>query len=193
METVPLTRRGFLASVGLALMSGVGCRTLDTCKSACGVETVSPMNGAQLVATWNSKVVTTADPTKGGEPLTGLAGRVYLFTEGLQSIQADQGSITVYLYDHSQVKRGGHSKLLEEWHFDPATLKRLQKKDAFGWGYTLFLPWGTYRPDIPIVHMQVVYEPNGGEPIHAQGQPLTLDHTTNEQVWQPVGAEKTEK
>jgi len=173
MEALQVTRT---LAVAVTLLFGVGCKTIETCKEACGMEMAAPCQGAQLVTTWNHEVVTTPDPSRGGEPTIGLAGRIYLFSPETVSIEPQGGSLVVYMYDHSAVKSGGRAKMLEEWNFDPVTLKKLMKKDAFGWGYTLFLPWGSYRPDISTVHIQCVYQPTQGEAIHSTGQPLSIDH-----------------
>lgn len=67
---------------------------------------------------------------------------------------------------------------LEQWRFDPQTLKRLLKKDMIGQGYTLFLPWGTYRPDVRRVRVNVRYEVDGAMPVYANGEPVHLDHSS---------------
>src|SRR5581483_612242 len=57
---------------------------------------------------------------------------------------------------------------LEEWRIDSDTLKRLGKRDMLGWGYTLFLPWSTYRPDVGQVRMKLAYVPVKGTPIFSE-------------------------
>jgi len=176
METVPLSRRKFLAGLGVAMWAGLGCRTIERCKEACGVEPVAcgPM---RLAVTWNNQVTTTPDPSQGGKSIIGIAGRIYLFDDKLNQVQPPDGTATVTMYDHTTIDAGGQAKRLETWEFDAVSLKRLLKEDLFGWGYTLFLPWGSYRPDLTKVHVQVVYNPVVGDPIHAGGQTVTLDHS----------------
>src|SRR5205085_1168078 len=77
---------------------------------------------------------------------------------------------------------GGASKLLEVWNLDPATLKKIEQKDYLGTGYTMALPWSTYRKDVQQVHMAVRYEPKTGQPIAWTGTPMTIDHGQAPQV-----------
>ena len=63
---------------------------------------------------------------------------------------------------------------LEEWRIDKDTLKRLHKKDVIGEGYTIFLPWATYKPEIARIQLKVRYEPVKGAPLYAASSPLTL-------------------
>ena len=92
---------------------------------------------------------------------------MYLFGEGHDCPLIGDGCVVVDLYETlpgvvtSEVP-------LEEWRFDRDTLKRLLRRDAVGWGYTLFLPWGTYRPDLSHVEIRVRYEPVKGLPLYAE-------------------------
>lgn len=143
-----------------------------------GSEIAPTIQPASVVATWNPKVVYTPDPANGGKPSPGLAGRVYLFGPTPDCPLACDGSIAVEVYDDTPKNGQASSVLLEQWHFDPATLKRLQKKDMIGEGYTLFLPWGTYRTDIKQVHLQLRFEPAAGSPLFAPSGPMTIEHAT---------------
>ena len=77
------------------------------------------------------------------------------------------GSLDVELFDDGSCGPGKSSTSLEEWHFDPATLKRLEHRDPVGWGYTVFLPWGTYKPETIHIHLKVRYKSPQGFPIYA--------------------------
>jgi hypothetical protein len=57
-------------------------------------------------------------------------------------------------------------------------MKRLLKKDAVGMGYSVFLPWGSYRSDVKQIHLSLRYEPVGGTPIFSPSGPMTLEHGT---------------
>src|SRR5262249_44153575 len=61
-----------------------------------------------------------------------------------------------------------------KWSLDKDTLKRLQRHDTIGDGYTLFLPWGTYRPDIDKVHLNVTYTPTKGTPLYSASSTIAL-------------------
>ena len=130
----------------------------------------------QLAATWSNKVAVAPDTVHGGTPVPGLVGRAYLFgPDGVPTV--GDGQLTVDLYD-STPREGAHEPtMLERWIIDPETLKKFVKRDRFGEGYTLFLPWGTYRPEITRVYMTVRLDPAAGTPLVAPGETVTLDHS----------------
>ena len=129
----------------------------------------------QVVATWNNQVLFTPDPTHNGEPTPGLAGRVYLFGQTVGYPVAGNGTMVVDLFDDARPPAGKAPTPLEEWRIDKDTLQRLLRRDPIGWGYTLFLPWATYRPDITHVHLKLRYNPVNGSPLFASSAPLTLN------------------
>lgn len=134
----------------------------------------------QIVTTWNREVEFPPDPTHGGAPTPGISGRLYLFGPEINFPLVGDGSITVDLYNDAPKTPDGKPVLLEEWRIDKETLRRLLRKDMIGWGYTLFLPWGTYKPEITQVHLIVRYEPLAGVPLYAPISPLTLENPSNE-------------
>jgi hypothetical protein len=132
----------------------------------------------QIVTTWNHQVVYAPDPVHAGAPTPGVIGRLYLFGQEISYPLVEEGSAVVDLYDDTKANTGEARPPLEEWRLDPATLKRLVKRDTIGWGYTLFLPWATYKPDIKLVHLKIRYEPAKGTPLYAESGPLTLDNSS---------------
>ena len=178
----PSTRLTRLATGGLfllALCAAPGCLVLDKCKSCAGIAPpASPP--CQVVTTWSHQVHFAPDPVRNGVPGPGLVGRLYLFDEQVKDPLVGDGGIFVELFDDSGPQPGGVK--IEEWHIDKDTLKRLAKKDTFGWGYTLFLPWGSYRPDLNKVHLALRYDPEKGSPLFAEPAPLILDHSTGPAV-----------
>ena len=181
MEPLP-SRLSVPRAVALALivLAAPGCLLADKCKS-CKVSKDSPPppspDCCQVVTTWSNKVHFLPDPTKGGALGPGLAGRLYLFgsqidADGLPKV--GDGMVSVELYDDSGPQPGGVQ--LEQWHFDQGMLQQLLKRDTVGWGYTLFLPWGSYRPELTKVHLNVRYTPQTGSPLFAPATPITLNH-----------------
>lgn len=165
------------AAVAVAALA-VGC-TLDAEFTTAKLSDKPPPPSAeicQVVAAWSNKVTYTPDPARQGVPAPGIAGRIYMFGQELGHTQTGDGDLVIDLYDDTP--RGGQpsSVQLEQWRFDRATLKRLIRRDMVGWGYTIFLPWGSYRPDVSKVHLAVRYEPAKGVPLYAPGSPLTLEH-----------------
>jgi hypothetical protein len=129
----------------------------------------------QLGTFWRKEVVYAPDPVHGGAPNPGLAGRLYLFgPENGSPPLAGDGSLVVDLFDDSGIAAGAPSKRLERWCIDKDTLKRLMRHDIIGDGYTLFLPWGTFKPDIRLVHLLVCYQPQKGTPLYTTSQPIIL-------------------
>ena len=115
----------------------------------------------------------TQDIVNQGAPLKGIAGRLYLFgPDGFPLV--GEGSVTVDLCDMTPETTGGQPKLIERWEIDRETLRKLAKKDMIGWGYTLFLPWSTYRPEINRVQLQVRYAPDKGLPLFSSQSMVTL-------------------
>jgi hypothetical protein len=127
-----------------------------------------------VVAAWNPAVVYTPDPMHDGTPTPGLAGRIYLFGPEIGFPMLGNGGLSVALFDDGPGGTAKSTTPLEEWHFDPTTLKRLEHRDPVGWGYTVFLPWGSYKPEITHIHLKVRYEPPQGFPIYAASAPMTL-------------------
>jgi hypothetical protein len=130
----------------------------------------------KVVATWNPQVVYTPNPVD-GKRLPGFAGRVYLFGQEMNRTILGDGTMSVELF--TEVVKGDQKKevILEQWNFDKDTLKKLEKRDPVGWGYTVFLPWGTYKEDLNKVELRLHYIPpaKGAYPLHADSAPLTLN------------------
>lgn len=155
-----------------------GCVTTQSfLGSECGCGPVS-----QVAVTWESRMQVTQDSVNGGRPLPGLAGRMYLFGPDLGFTQKGNGTVTVDLFDTSACVPGqaqAEPKHLERWQFDAVSLNKLLRKDKIGWGYTLFLPWPTYKPEITRVRLNVCYLPASGTPLYAEPASLNLGTRAN--------------
>jgi hypothetical protein len=130
-------------------------------------------NVCQLVATWNNEVILAPDPANNGRPNPGIAGRVYLFGQNVDHPRAGDGKIVVDMYDASKPE---NPVMVERWEFDKVTLQRLLRRDTIGWGYTLFLPMGSYNPEVPVhnVILKTSHQPDGAAP-HFTENTLTLN------------------
>jgi len=95
---------------------------------------------------------------------------MYLFGPVVGTPLTGDGSLEVLLSDETN----GPPVQKEVWLIDAATLNSLLRKDMLGWGYTLFLPWTTYRADIGKVLLKVCYKPATGTPIYFESH-ITLD------------------
>lgn len=166
----PMKKRWLWLLLIAALLPG--CITFPTMPGA------DPLHRpvCQLVATWQHKVVFAPDPVHGGAESPGLLGRLYLFSQELDYPVIGDGSLVVDLYvmEQPDPKQPAQPRLLEKWQFDAATLKRLLRKDVIGWGYTVFLPWGSFRPDISQVQLKVRYETAQKMPFFTESGALTI-------------------
>ncbi|MBI1832828.1 MAG: hypothetical protein HYR84_15415 [Planctomycetes bacterium] len=117
---------------------------------------------------WDNRVRITQDSVNAGRPLPGLVGRLYLFGND-RNVDA-HGYVVVTMHDAT--KPG--SEELVKWRFDPKSLKLLKRKDHLGDGYTLFLPWEGYRPEIRQVKLQACYLPEKGAPRYLDPSRVTL-------------------
>lgn len=191
--TAQLTTVGRLAPlllVGLVLAPGCGLTDKFTKRDQAKPPVATPATATatgpkptRVVVAWQPQVVQAADPLRNGSMYPGLAGRLYLFGEDMGFPIICPGKVIVELYDLSQCGVGllpgappapPPQKPLETWEFDPVTLKRLVRKDFIGEGFTLFLPWGTFKPEITRVQLRTRFEPSAG-PAPLFGEPEVLN------------------
>jgi hypothetical protein len=133
----------------------------------------------QIVTTWQKEVLFAPDPANNGVPRPGIAGRLYLFGPEIDFPLVGDGSLIVDLFMLDPPQSAGSEtkpeyRLAEQWRLDPVTLRKLLRRDAIGWGYTLFLPWGSYKPQISQVSLKVRYDPAHGTPLYTESGSLTL-------------------
>lgn len=168
-----------LSCLAIFAACGAGCVTTTTAQRIKESPTPAPNDSVhQVHAAWENRIVTNQDVTKNGATLLGIGGRVYLFGEEIGFPTLGDGAVVVELSDVGRLDQQGKPQLLERWEIDPNTLKRLARKDMIGWGYTLFLPWNTYRRDLTKVQMQVKYIPAKGTPLFSPPSVVALRDDT---------------
>jgi len=140
-----------------------------------GLDKLSAPAPCEVVVAWNPEILFRPDPAHRGAPTPGLGGRMYLFGGGSDCPLTGDGCVVVDLYEDVDPKA---SVPTEEWRLDRDTLKRLLRRDAVGWGYTLFLPWGSYKPEIKQVQLRLRYEPAKGTPLYAESSSVVF-HKAN--------------
>src|SRR5438105_3289358 len=139
----PLTltsRRSFLGTLVLGVLAALGgCDTTGAFLNPDAPKYGEP--AYQVMAWWEPAMRFTPDPTHNGELMPGLAGRVYLVgpPEIKEPVVGD-GALTIELFDDAQPPGPNGPVAVYRWSFDAATLQRLLRHDAIGWGYTMFLP-----------------------------------------------------
>ena len=179
---VPVGRASsrWLVLLAPLLLWSSGCETLRPSKPVAAL----PPTGqpGEVMATWNPNVVFAPDPTNRGRSTPALTGRVHLIDKDTEAMIVGDGSMIVSLYDeHPQVGQDGDPVPLEVWKITPECLKLSARRDQVGWGYSLALPWSTYRPDIGSVRLLVRYQPasegKGGMPIYRDCPLMTLQNS----------------
>jgi hypothetical protein len=135
-----------------------------------------PGEAARLTVAFSNKVIYAPDPTRGGNLLPGLLGRLYVFStdEGVPII-AD-GEIVVDVWDNSSKAAGGQPRLIEVWNIDRESFAKFRKRDIIGEGYSIFLPWSTYNVDIRQVNVIVRHTGADGRVLMSPPETLTVDH-----------------
>jgi hypothetical protein len=118
----------------------------------------------QIVAYWQNSIAFASDPANGGAQTPGLAGRLYLFGPELGHPMTGDGALFVEMFDETE----GKSIKREQWEIDPQTLHRLVHRDFIGWGYTLFLPSGEYKPEMSKLRIRTCYKPAEGTPLYTE-------------------------
>jgi hypothetical protein len=159
-------RRG-IALVALLLTLVSGCVSTD--QLVTDLVGNPPSTVTQVVAFWGNQLMPGVDPVHNGAPLYGIAGRVYLFGPGLGENLVADGKIIVEMYGMLPEQPQGPPGLLETWEIKKDILNGVcLKRDGFGTGYTLNLPWEHYRPDVTHLDIRVRYEPNRGMTIYTR-------------------------
>lgn len=161
-QVAQVSRAALAAAVVAAASLAAGCAATEW--GLFKGERVPPP--CQVVATWQNCVQFTPDPANQGKMSPGLAGRLYLFGPEIGEPLPGDGALSVALYDESK----GEPVMREVWNIDPVTLKRLAKRDAIGTGYTVFLPWANYSPEVTRVRLKVCYKASKGTPLYTENQ-----------------------
>ncbi len=130
---------------------------------------------AYITTQWESQVFQSANVVQNGEPFPCLAGRLHLFGPEPKFPITGEGTVSVKMFVPGFVDAHGKPKPYESWNLIPEDLKKGLRKDRFGWGYTLLLPWTYYRPDITKVELVLCYTPKEGPPLYSRTQ-LRLEH-----------------
>jgi hypothetical protein len=162
--------------VGLGLVCLVGCLATGCVhlnEMVAGVSAPAPPP-CHMVVRWHNAVASLPDPVRGGAPGPGLVARVYLFGPSIDRPVEGHGILMVELFNPAEAGPDGRPKLIEKWMLSPEQLQQLERPDVIGCGYSLFLPWGTYRPDIAQVLLRACYQPKNGSPLYANSGLVTL-------------------
>ena len=149
-----------------------GCVLLEKCNAFRVVESYEPLSHVDVAF---PPFIRVADDTQNpGRQIPGLAGRVWLFAEEGRKLAIARGMIEAELYDMTPVASGGLAVKLVQWKFHPSDLHQLRREDKIGMGYSLFLPWEEYRPEVKRVQLRLTYTDEKGVRHAAQPSTMTL-------------------
>jgi hypothetical protein len=156
-----------VGALAVLLLLGAGCATTDSFWSAASP---GPPKGVvhQVTAWWHNQVLFVPDSVHGGTPMPVLTGRMNLFGPRIDWPLVGDGSVVVDLFEEVPGGPDGKPVWRERFTIDKDTLQRLLTKEMMGWGYTLGLPWGTYRPDITQIRLRLRYDPAQGAPFYTE-------------------------
>ncbi len=149
-----------------------GCVTLPTTDSLTSFTHEPP---CQIVTTWQPDVIQTQDSVNNGRPLLGLGGRLYIFGKEIGKPLKTKGTVVVDLYDLSKTQ-SEEPVHLEQWTMDATVLTQLGRNDPLGFGYTMFLPWSTCRPEVNQILLKVKFQPKHGYPLYTECGPMSISH-----------------
>jgi hypothetical protein len=179
----PASRNQLLVGIGLALSmlaSVSGCLpdsfTTDSSK-VYGIP-------CQVHSRWQHQIQFPSDQSglRDGDPVPTIAGRVYLFPTELATPVLSEGTMIVYLYNDMPDARE-KDVVLEQWVFSTKLMKELQRHDPIGWGYTVPLPWYTYKPEITRVRLKVRFDRVGAAtPLYSDMVSLTFETQPHERT-----------
>jgi hypothetical protein len=125
---------------------------------------------------WLDGVDVKPDSMQGGVLVPGFAGRIYF----MRTRQGDEkgetvavsGPIVIQAY---LVQTQNQTVPLEQWTIQPEHLPLLLKRDMGGWGYSVWLPWNTYSPEIRQVRLIVFYQEKGqAVPVRSEAMPIRI-------------------
>lgn len=162
-----------LSWIAVLLAASNGCSLLETC--GCISPPPPPPVNAMLAFCYE-QVQFVADKANGERPLPGLVAKVWLSSgDSIKSTMVEaNGVIHAEMYDMTP---GVQPHQVAEWTFDKDTLKSTKQTDKIGMGYTLFLPWDTYSPQIKRVQVTLMYGEPGKPWRSGEPQIITLKNS----------------
>lgn len=164
-------------ALALCFIIAGGCVSFD--KSKLGLGELDAPVVSQAHTYWESRVAVIEDVANNGRPVPGIAGRLYFFGTEIGHPVKGKGAVAVDIYDATGGSPGPQTQPLIHVDFDAQSLDQLYRKDTIGWGYTLFLPWETYRSEVKRIQLNLRYTPAKGTPIFAPPHTITLRNEGN--------------
>jgi hypothetical protein len=159
-------------------LCGIGCQSLASFEFSTLWEDRAPVGKPdQVSAFWVDGVDVKPDPTQGGVLIPGFAGRIVFMRTKQSDTVAVSAPITIQAYISSPNQN--QAIPLEQWTIQPDHLPLLFKRDIAGWGYTVWLPWNSYSPEIKQVRLIVVYqEKDQAAPLYSEAMTVRVQDPT---------------
>jgi hypothetical protein len=155
-------------------LCSIGCQSMSNFQFSTLWEDHAPVGKPdQVSAFWIDGVDVKPDPTQGGMLIPGFAGRVIFMRSKSGDTVSVNSPITIqaYVNDPSQ----NRAVPMEQWTIQPEHLPLLFKRDIAGWGYTVWLPWNSYSPEIKQVRLIVVYqEKDQAAPLYSEAMTIRI-------------------
>jgi hypothetical protein len=168
--------RAALTGVGvpacLGLLTAAGCVTPSAPWAMLHGE-IADEPPCRLACSWDRNVRVTQNCVDGGSAVPGLAGRLYFFTQDQKHLTSAHGKVVAEWYDAAAPAGTNPQHFRVE--YAAADLQKMKREDWAGVGYTVFLPWPDYRPNITRVRLHVCFMPEkGGFPLYADPVDISL-------------------
>ena len=165
------------AIVTLVCFCSIGCQSLSSFQFSALWDDHAPTGKPdQVGAIWMDGVDVKPDPMQNGIIVPGFAGRIYFMRtkpggdQGETVAISSPVSIQAYL-----VQSNNQSVPLEQWTIQPEHLPLLLKRDMAGWGYSVWLPWNSYSPEIKQIRLIVVYQDKDqSTPIRSEAMTIRI-------------------
>lgn len=159
VTAISLRRLAWGVALFLAPWS-VGCVTLPHCGWGCKQPDTRVCN---LALIWHNSVADAPNVLAGGKTVPTLAGRMYLLGPDGGFMTAC-GGFQVEVFDDNQPCG---DKPLFSWTFKEDVMANLMKKDHWGVGYTVLLPWEGLA-NLCKVRLRTCYQPKVGSPVFTE-------------------------
>jgi hypothetical protein len=192
---------GLLALAAVGLVACVGCtgsRTMSF-KDVLPAGWVASKPATQITPAFNPQIQHLPDPTQDGTLRPGIVGQIFILAADGTFTDAN-GDLYVMAEDITPRPPGMPQQVMEVWHFDPVTLRKMRTKDE-RWGdcYALFLPYPPNWKDVTQIRVSTQYKPKSNDPtkeppLSGPQQTVMLDFTPPGQqpgVWLKTGERTT--
>ena len=166
-------RRWRWGILGSLMLASLGCKSIPkTDQQMAARPVVSSVS--KVVVLWTEAVLRQNDV-----PMAqGFAGKVYLFGPDSTGPVTAPGKFKVFAYDETKAQNQGADGKSPApdgtWEFQESDLRSLLKKDAIGWSYSLWVPYGPPVGAERRVNLRLSFTPEGGPQLLSESALIML-------------------